>query len=104
VDGNRTWKDLIIYWMEYLIRTQSNMFLNFGNCVFFLIYTVPLNQKNNLDQNAKYIQLVAKKTGTVRIKLTHFCNFSIVCLTRDRLELTSKFNDIFYSYLIGIVK
>jgi hypothetical protein len=26
----------------------------------------------------KEVQLVAKKTGTVRIKLTHFCNFSIV--------------------------
>jgi hypothetical protein len=24
------------------------------------------------------LQLVAKKTGTVSIKLTHFCNFSIV--------------------------
>jgi hypothetical protein len=25
-----------------------------------------------------YVQLVAKKTGTVRIKLTHFYNFLIV--------------------------
>jgi hypothetical protein len=35
------------------------------------------------------IQLVAKKTGTVRIKLTHFYNFSIVLnlLTRDRFNV-----------------
>jgi hypothetical protein len=37
-----------------------------------------------------------KKTETTRIKLTHFYNFCIVwdLLTRDMLELTSKFNDI----------
>jgi hypothetical protein len=38
----------------------------------FLPIRVFLNSLNN------GIQLVAKKTGTVRIKLTHFCNFSIV--------------------------
>jgi hypothetical protein len=44
-----------------------------------------------------------KKTETVRIKLTHFYNFFIVSnlLTRDRLELWSKFKDIFKNYLIG---
>jgi hypothetical protein len=49
------------------------------------------------------IQLVAKKTATVRIKLTHFYNFSIAwnLLTRDRLELTSKFTYIKKKYLIG---
>jgi hypothetical protein len=30
------------------------------------------------------VQLVAKKTGTVRIKLTHFYNFSIVKLSYER--------------------
>jgi hypothetical protein len=30
------------------------------------------------DNKVSVVQLVAKKTGTVRIKLTHFCNFSIV--------------------------
>jgi hypothetical protein len=48
-----------------------------------------------------------KKTGTVKIKLTRFYNFFIVenLLPRDRLELLwLKFNDIFKSYLISIVK
>jgi hypothetical protein len=27
------------------------------------------------DKKDAKVQLVAKKTGTVRIKLTHFCNF-----------------------------
>jgi hypothetical protein len=46
-----------------------------------------------------YVQLVAKKTGIVKIKLTHHS-----VKPRDRLELASKFNDIFRNYLIGIVK
>jgi hypothetical protein len=45
------------------------------------------------------IQLVAKKTGTVIIKLARFYNFFIV---KPSYEL--KFNDIFKNYLTGIVK
>jgi hypothetical protein len=47
-----------------------------------------------------------KKTGTVKIKLTHFYNFISVkpSYERERLELWSKFNDIFKNYLLGIVK
>jgi hypothetical protein len=70
-----------------LLVDEGFLYGKFGNCV--------------------HLQLVAKKkTGTVRIKLTPFYNFLIVrnLLTRDRLELTSKFNDIFKNYLIGIVK
>jgi hypothetical protein len=73
-----------------------------GKCdVGFVIFewTLCTYSENN-------VQLVVKKTETVRIKMTHFCNFSIVSnlLTRDKLELTSKFNDIYKNYLIDIVK
>jgi hypothetical protein len=39
----------------------------------------------------RVVQLVAKKTGTVRMKLTHFYNFFIL----------SKFNEIFRNHLIS---
>jgi hypothetical protein len=46
-----------------------------------------------------------KKTAIVRIKLIHLQFFIVWNLfTRDRLELWSKFNDIFKNYLTGIVK
>jgi hypothetical protein len=36
-----------------------------------------MTEEKNWKENVS-VQLVAKKTGTVRIKLTHFYNFSIV--------------------------
>jgi hypothetical protein len=55
---------------------------------------------SSLDRNGilppRYVQLVAKKTGTVRIKLAHFYSVKLSC---ERLELWSKFNDTFKNYL-----
>jgi hypothetical protein len=64
------------------------------------------NKKHELNYTKFDVQLVAKKTGTVRIKLTHFYNFFLMwnLFTTDRLELMSKFNDIFKYYWQALTK
>jgi hypothetical protein len=50
------------------------------------------------------VQLIAKKTGTVRNIDTFLQFFHSVKSMRDRLELLSKLNDIFKNHLTDIVK
>jgi hypothetical protein len=55
-------------------QNNNSKFIFILYIIFIFIYT----PESCLENDSYKLQLVAKKTGTVRIKLTHFCNFSIV--------------------------